>query len=302
VLNKLISRLRPTPPQTDGDAGEAATDLVQLALVFRHFPIGARLTYFPEYRREFQFATLILGYRINDHAVYAQDCVELDNQDVPCGLRVGARTIVPLAKLEKVRLLLPDTTSHQGKLDYLTRAELGRDGQFRKGTTITLQARGLGRGVPTLDTHVERKETLADGPFAGHSTVIVEPDLESIKVVDKRRKPRLAAAVAATLLLGELPRVAATECRLVDFSDDTLRLLAAVGDLPVLKVGGTAAVQFAAGPSGEIYRVRGKVLRRSEPSVVIQFAELYVPATGAYRRIDTIDVLEIKTGLLNSRG
>jgi len=93
-----------------------------------------------------------------------------------------------------------------------------------------------------------------------------------------------------------------TMCRMVDFSEDTLRLRASSAALPALKNGSVVAVQFAVGPSGEGYRVRGKVLRQSEQGIVIRFAELYVAATDSFRRIDTFDVLEIKTGLLNPRG
>jgi hypothetical protein len=222
---------------------------------------------------------------------------------VPCAFRMDAPTVVQLAQVEKFRLLLPDTSSHQKKLDYVTRAELGRDGQFRKGATITLQARSVGRGVPTLDTLVDRKETQTGGPFAGHAAVVVEPDFASIKVVDKRRRPRLAAEIDAALLPAEVgPGAVTTMCRMVDFSDDTLRLQAASGALPELKQGRAVAVQFAVGPSAEDYRVRGKVLRQSEENLVVRFSELYVAATGGYRRLDPIDVLEIKTGLLNSRG
>lgn len=304
VLNKLITRLRPAALAASAeDAAEAGLDALQLALVFRHFPIGARLTYFPEYRREFQFSTLILGYRINDYTLYSQEGIELGGSDVPRAFRIDEHIVVPLAKVEKLGLVLPDTSSHQRKLDYFTRAELGRDGQFRSGVTITLQARSLGRGVPTLDTLVDRKETLAAGPLAGHATVLVEPVLESMKVVDKRRRPRLAAAIDATLQSGEDgPGAVATPCRLVDFADDTLRLQAASGSLPTLKSNCVLAVQFAIRASGEVYRVRGKVLRQSDEGVVVRFVELFVPTDGAYRKIDTIDVLEIKTGLLNSRG
>ena len=300
VLNKLITRLRPTASMAE--AVDIAHDPSQLALVLRHFPIGARLTYFPEYRRQFQFSTLILGYRINDHTLYTQDGIQLDPDGMPRAFRIDGHTQVPLARLDRLRILLPDTSAHQGKLDYVTRAELGRDGQLRKGTAITLQARGVGRGVPTLDTVVERKETLNAGPFAGHAAVVVDPDLESMNVADKRRKPRLAAAIDAELLLDDGAATSATACRLVDFSDDTLRLQAVLGTLPALKTGTAAAVQFAIGASDECYRVRGKVVRQSERHIVIQFAELYVPATDNYRRIDTIDILQIKTRLLNSGG
>lgn len=300
MLNKLISRLRSTEPATD--VAEAGLDPAQLALLCRYFPIVARLTYFFGHRREFQFSTLILGYRINDHTLYAQEGVELDDDDLPCAFCIDARTVVPVARIDKLRLLLPDMPEHQKKLDIVTRAELGRDGQFRKGATITLRARSLGRGVPTLDTLVDRRETLTDGPFAGQATVLVEPDLEMIRVVDNRRRPRVAATIAAALLHDDETPGAATTCRLVDFSDDTLRLRATSGELPALKAGSTVAVEFALGAPGECYRVRGKVLRQSGQGVVIRFAELFLPATDSYRKIDTLDVLEIKTGLLNSRG
>ncbi len=299
MLDKLITRLR--HPGSVAAVGASVQDPAQLALLFRHFPVGARLTYFVEQRRELQFSTLILGYRINGHDLYAQDAIELDDDDLPCAFRVDGRTGIPLARVAKLRLLLPDTSAHQGKLDYVTRGELGRDGHLSKGVTLTLRAKSLGRGVPIVETIVDRKETLADGPFAGQGTVLVEPDLEMIRVVDNRRKPRVRSSVDATLFHGEPAPIAATPCRLADFSDETLRLRAKAGALPALKSGATVEVEFKVETSAEPYRVRGKLQRQSEQGAVVRFAELLLPATTTWRKVEMLDVLEIKTALLNVR-
>jgi hypothetical protein len=301
VLNKLLNRLRSNESATDVAEAQLKHDPAQLALLFRHFPVGARLSYFFDDRREFQFDTLVIGYRINDHLLHAKEGVQFDDDDLPCAFRIDAHTVVPVAKLDRLRLMLPDTSADQNKLDIVTRSELGRDGHLRKGATLTLRARTLGRGVPTMETTVDRKETLADGPFAGQATVLVEPDLEMIRVVDNRRKPRVKAAIAAALLHGAPPGTV-TECLLVDFSEETLRLKANSGKLPALRIGSVVEVLFAVPPAGESYRLRGKVSRQSEQGAVIRFAELHLPASSDYRKIDTLDVLEIKTRLLNARG
>lgn len=294
-----MTRLRPAEAATE--VVESAYDPLRLALLFRHFPIGARLTYFPEYRREVKLNTLVLGYRLNDHAIFAREAIELDAEDQLQGFRIGPRKVLPVAELQTIFMLLPDTSVQAKKqLDYVTRASLGRDGQMRRGTALTLQAPSLGRGIPSIDTNIDRLETLEDGPFSGQDTILVEPDLASLKVVDNRRKPRVATAIPAELLVGHEITGTLIACTMADFADDTLRLQPATGKFDPLKVNTAAVVQFSVGPAAQRFRLRGKVMRASEQAIVIRFGELAVG--GTYRKADSFDILEIKSGLLNSGG
>lgn len=294
-----MTRLRPAEAATE--VVDPAYDPLRLALLFRHFPIGARLTYFPEYRREAKLNTLVLGYRVNEHAIYAREAIELDAEDQLQGFRIGARKVLPVAELKTLHMLLPDTSVQAKKqLDYVTRASLGRDGQLRRGTAITLLAPSLGRGIPSLDTHIERLEKLEDGPFGGQETILVEPDLASLKVIDNRRRPRVATAIPAELLIGHEVTGTLIACTMADFADETLRLAPATGSFTPLKVGTPAVVQFSVGPAAQRFRLRGKVMRAAEQAVVIRFGELAVGST--YRKADSFDILEIKSGLLNSGG
>ena len=59
-----------------GNAAEAVEEappgiaLDVVAEFLRHFPVGARLHYFPEYQRSIKLDTIVLGYEINGQRVF----------------------------------------------------------------------------------------------------------------------------------------------------------------------------------------------------------------------------------------
>lgn len=56
------------------------------------------------------FDTIIIAYRVNDQFIYSRDSVLVDGDGFPTGFQLAAKKTLPVAKLEKFQLLLPDTT------------------------------------------------------------------------------------------------------------------------------------------------------------------------------------------------
>ena len=274
-------------------------DRGKLRQLATYFPIGRKLLYYPEYHQKAVLHTLVIGYRVNERLIYANDEVLLDDQGHPTGFRLGDGELLPVDKLASFEILVPDTSEMERKLDYVTRASLGPAGQFRKGNSITLVAENVERCLPSIDTTVERRQVMDEGPYAGSATILLAPDFTTLKVVDKRRHQRVAAALWADLYFAK--DTPPFRCVLRDFSENSLRL--SVSDdgqrLPALKPDGPVIVEFDFGSIETTYRIRGKTLRGEDDFCVVRVEQLY--RDGDFERIRMMDAIEIKTRLLNSR-
>lgn len=274
-----------------------AYDPDKLKMLASYFPIGKKLRYYPEYQREIVFHTIVIAYRVNDQFIYSRDAVQVDADGVPTGFVLPDNKTLSVEKLTKFQLLVPDTTEMERTLDYFTRAELGRAGQFRQGNTITLVAETGDRGIPTVDNKVDRRQIMKSGPYADSSTILLTPEFHSLTIADKRQKQRVQAAIRADLYYkAETPPM---RCVLADFSEVSLRLnVPASGQvMPALVPDETVVVDFDFGDIASTYRIRGKLFRRADDYCVIKIEQLY--KDGEFERIKMMDVIEIKTGLLN---
>ena len=279
--------------------GAAAFDRAQLKMLFEYFSIGRKLRYYPEYQREVVFDTLIIAYRVNDQFLYSRAALVLDRDGFPTGFQVAGKKILPVDELEKFQLLLPDTTDAERTLSYVTRAELGRGGQFRIGNAITLFIQTDERSIPTVDTMVDRRQTMPSGPYADSSTILVTPDFDSLVLADKRRRQRVETAIRADLFLA--PDQQPFTCVLGDFSECSLRLQVSNAGhvMPPLEPEDVVLVEFQVGDPATICRFRGRVFRRVDDFCVIRIEHLY--KSGDFEKIKAMDIIEITTTLLNQR-
>lgn len=299
MFGKFLSRLKTT--QTIEQVPSPYYDAARLRMLFRHFPIGRKLRYFPEYHREAVLDTIIIAYRVNEHYIYTNEEISFpDDAATRQGFRLDAEEWLPIKNLAGFQMVVPDTSEAIRQLDYFTRAELGPAGQFRQGNTITLSAESKGRrGVPTVDTHVLRRQELRDGPYAGNQVILLTPDFSSLAVVDKRRNQRVMTLVAAQLYHGREGR-SMMPCLLQDFSEHSLRVgLVEPGQaMPPLKKSDTVFIEFFLGDNPMPYRFQGKIMRNNAQGCVIR-VELHHCA-GEFRKPSLVDLAEIKTLLLNN--
>ena len=295
MLKTLWNSISSQKPRESSETPVFDRDKLKMLVGF--FPIGTKLRYYPEYQREIVFDTIIIAYRVNDHFIYSRDAVVLDSEGFLKGFRIPGNKMLPVAALQRLQLLLPDTTEAEKTLSYVTRAELGRGGQFRIGNAVTLFVDTDDRGIPTMDTMVDRRQIMNSGPFADSATILVSPEFDSLMLADKRRKQRVETAIEADLYLavGGAP----FNCVLGDFSERSLRLR--VRDyglvMPPMELGATVTVEFALGDAGTICRLRGIVFRRNDQFCVIDIEQVY--KFGDFAKIQAMDVMEITTTLLN---
>ncbi|HTY99992.1 MAG TPA: hypothetical protein VMB75_09165 [Rhodocyclaceae bacterium] len=270
----------------------------KLKMLVENFPVGRRLRYTPEYQHDIVFDTILVGYSVNDHFIYSRDAVRLDDDDVPVAFSFGpGKPALPADRVRSLYLMVPDTSDMERSLDYNRRAALGRTGQFTQGNAITLIADSGQRGVPTVDTQVEKRLKLADGPYAEHRMILLDPDFSSLAITDQRRKPRQRTEIPADLYLQE--GAPASRCMVADFSDLTVRLRSRDSQepMPAMQPRDEVTVVIDLGEMAKTYLVRGSVFRSTEADAVIELKQLY--RDGDFAPFKLMEALEIKAGLLN---
>lgn len=286
-------------PTTDKTADAPMFDRAKLKMLNEYFHVGKKLRYYPEYQRDIVFNTVIIAYCVNSQFLYSHDDVLLDQEGFPTGFRISGKSVLALEDVKKFQLLVPDTTDMERTLSYATRAELGRAGQFRQGNAMTLVVETEKRSIPTLDTMVDRRHIMKDGPYEGSATVLVTPDFDSLVLADKRRKQRVETEVRADLYLA--PDAPPFSCVLRDFSERSLRLRVSGASqaMPAMASADQVVIEFNLGDATSMCRFRGRVFRRTDDFCVIDIEHLY--KSGDFENVKSMDIMEIKTGLLNLR-
>jgi hypothetical protein len=284
------------PPSESSTQTRIEPDQIKTLIEF--FPIGKKLSYYPEFQKEIVFTTFIVAYCVNGRFVYSGEAIDHDSQGHPIAFRAGEneeRTLVPDLKL--FQLLVPDTSDLEMKLDYQRRALIGRGRQFNKGNSISLISNAGTKGVSTVDTVVAKQIVLPDGPYAQTKMILLTPELHTLVVTDQRKKGRakIGAPVVVSLPEGAL----SGPCTIVDISESSVRIRVRDRDttMPVMRQGGEVVLDVDLGEEKRRYVIKGSVIRCSTETCVIKLEGLF--KDGRLRNFDPLDLLELKAGLLN---
>lgn len=281
-------------------AAGAPLDLARIKTLIDFFPIGKKLRYYPEFKQDIVFDTLLLAYCVNGSFVYSADGIERDPDGTPtafCSAEGSVRTAA--ARLTSFQLLVPDTSNLETKLDYDRWAQIGRGRQFTVGNCISLIANAGGKGVSTIDTAVARPLDLPEGPYAHHPMVLLTPDLDTLSVSDQRKSVRTRLNAPVTLILPE--KTPAGPCLIIDISEDELRIRVRARGTPMAPVqrGDVLFIETRTGSDDaqRRYVIKASVIRRSAETCVVKLHGQV--SGGKLVPFSPLDLLELKAGLLN---
>lgn len=273
-------------------------DTATLKVLTEFFPIGKKLRYCPDAQLDVVFDTIIVAYCVNDRCLYFRDAIAADSNGNPSVFAIGeGKTALPAHKIQQLQLLVPDTSDLEGTLDYDRRAIIGRSRQFLVGNAITLLSNAGARGVATLRTLVAEQRTMQEGPYANGKMVLLSPQLDSFRIADQLHKSRGKTHVPVALYFkkGEPPY----SCALNDFSESSVGLHANENQppMPPLEQDDAVTLVINLGDAAKTYTIKGRVLRRSADACVVRLEELF--KDHEFSRLNLLDALELKTGLLN---
>ena len=275
-------------------------DLAQIKTLIDFFPIGKKLRYYPEFKQDIVLDTLIVAYCVNGHFVYSSEAIERDPEGFPAAFHSSEPAIrTLLSELKLFQLLVPDTSNLEMKLDYDRRALIGRGRQFKQGNCISLISNAGGRGVSTLDTEVAKQVDLPDGPYAHANMILLTPDFSTLSVSDQRKKTR-TKIFAPVKMFSPQGKFSAL-CTIVDISEGDLRIrMRERGTtMPLLQRGDGVIIETELAEAEQHYLIKATVIRRSAETCVIHLDGQI--RDGKLQKFAALDLLELKSGLLNSR-
>ncbi len=268
----------------------------ELKQIMDYFPIGKKIRYSPEYKKEVILDTVILAYCVEGEFVYSWDAIELDADGNPSAFLLGPQAQrVEAVRVCEFQFLVPDTTDQENTLDYPRRAMIGRNRQFHKGNTIALISNAGALGLATLETEVDKKFVLKNGPYAQSPMVLLTPQMQTLNVTDQRNTHRAKVNVPITMTLQDRLR---GPCIIVDISDLALRIRVREGHaMPPMSRGDDVTIDIDFGDEERVSCIKAAVLRRSADACVVQIVShlkdrRFVP-------LGPLDMLELKAGLLN---
>jgi hypothetical protein len=273
-------------------------DIARLTEVFRYFPLGEKIRYYPEFQQDCALDTIVLGYGVNGQFVYSPldiSCQQEGERDV---LRItvdGAKQTV--REVDSFCLLIPFNREDENKRDYTRRAELGPRGPFRRHNVISLLACTTGGVKSTLDTVVRKIIPLDSGIYAGHEVVLLDALPSTLSLTDQRQHYRLQTALPATLAMKD---GGVHDCTMMDFSEDSVHLqfaepnadLAALTEFRRL----TLDITIGSDNPGKKFSLDGVMYRKTDTTLVMKLQGIY--KNGQLEQLGLVDILDIKASLL----
>jgi len=298
----MLDFLRLKQPVSDPDkAVEQPLDGPALFRLMRHFPIGAKVQYYPEYRKEILLDSVVIAYVINDQLIYSalnlqcdpsSGVIEFDDQNEHKVFK----------KITSFRMVLPVFTQSENKLDYVRREELNKIGGLVKNNVITLIAEQQDGKMPVLETVVEKRTVLKQGYYVDQTVALLEVDFESLMLTDQRAVMRLKTNLPATMQIVKRGVQELVNCHMADFSDRAMRLVIAPDfeEVQLPKPGTPMMVSFNLPGHSEHISLMTEVFRAYDRTVVATITGMI--HKGQVTALGQVEILKIKANLLQHSG
>lgn len=265
------------------------------------FPLGRKQRYYPGYKSDIVFDTMVLAYRVNGHMIYSMNAIDTNAEGDPAFFKVGENgERLHVSQLHNFELVVPDTSDLERHLDYERRAALGRGRQFEVGNTISLLSSQAGRGASVVDTVVNERIALEQGPYAHQHLICLMPNLETMSITDQRGKSRVKTNVPVLLAEPNGPWLGAWH--IIDLSEQSIRVQLQGDpeehhDAYVLPVHSEVSVLVQVAKTEQQFQLKGYVMRRFPKARVIRLST--VLKDERYQSFGPFDLIEFKAALLN---
>lgn len=276
----------------------SASAWINMQRIVEAFAIGKRMRYQPIYDEQMELESLVVGFRINDQYYFQQPLLNIIDDGAFPSLEINdGNETQSLKFLNHLYLVLPSDMGEERKLDYQTRVNLGRRGQFGLHQRFKLiSAQGSHQNVE-VESEVQRNILLHEGPHAGHQAVLQEVMLSTIKLTDNRVQPRVETHFPVTLCKnGEgavLPAV------VQDVSEFIMRVSLSSEDdrWPKLRKRDFVVVHTLAIDDQPSLTLKCECLREYGHARVLKIIQ--VEKQGKFVTFEMIDAMELKINLLH---
>lgn len=295
-MKPLQKRFTPNPTEFTPDI-----TVPQLKDIVSYFPIGDRISYYPEYQADMTMQSLVLGYEINGHIIYTQNQLEIiTGRDKEGFVILHLEEEREFSRIDSFCILLPGQAGEEYKLNFLNKAALGSRGQFRNGNAITLVARYQEQGVIVMESSVRESILPKDGYYRNHRLVKLDVIASSLEISEQRTHHRLQTNIPIKLqhntkqqhypcILGNYSEVSAQ----IRFSHDT-------EPSKHFKTGDQLTVTLKLDKLHRTFVIGGSVMRVNHDNLILTLQQILVD--GKLKPFDLIDALDVKASLLQHPG
>ena len=273
-----------------------------LKRIFNSVKIGSRIRYHQEYEQDSILETLVIGYCINDIAVYRQTDVEIegDEGDIPRVVLRSASGVDRSVRVDSIQLMVPGAIGEERKLDYDSRATLGRRGPFAPSSRLMVMSTSYNSEHLKFEVQVQRNKKLTEGIHAGMQVALLDVQIDSLASHEPRQYSRVITDLPVTLSKNGTEQV--MPARLKDFSEKTLCLaLDRDGDSwPEFSKKDFALLGVKSSIDKSMVKLRCTCVESRGDLRVFEMT--HIGRQGSLAPIEMIDVLEIKIDLINHSG
>lgn len=257
--------------------------------VISSFGIGSRACYFVDHNEASRLETLIIGYFVNDGAVFKSR--DLSISDGQLWLTVDQEKSL-ISPCDHFGLVVPSNIGEERKLDYQTRASLGRRGPFGVGKALTLISLSPNRENFKLKATVQRNLVVKEGVHCGHTVAVLDVSLASVEAFESRAETRLEINIAATVALPGKEKAYAAY--VLDISERALRLVLDPPDTPasLLKIKSEVVVTMTLSPEKPPIILKGEVLQQRRREYIIEIQK--IRRRNEFVDFEILDAMELK--------
>ncbi len=260
--------------------------------------IGSRIRYHQEYEESSILETLVIGYRINDIAIYRQADICFEEEDGITRVLIQTPTgRERFARLESLQIIVPSAIGEERKLDYDSRATLGRRGQFSPKSNLVVMSTNYNTEHLKIDVMVDRNLNLTEGVHSGLQVAYLTMLIGSITSHEPRQFSRVAADLPVTLCKNGTEQV--LPAKLLDFSEKTIRIALDHDEdqWPEFGKKDFALVGLKSALDKPLVKLRCQSIELRGREQVFEMTHIIRQGNAA--PIEMIDVLEIKIDLMN---
>lgn len=272
--------------------------VAQLKDIVSYFPIGDRLSYYPEYQPDMTMQSLILGYEINGHIIYTQNQLEIITSSNGNGfitLHLD-REEREFSRIDSFCILLPGKAGEEYKLNFLNKAALGSRGQFRNGNAITLIARYQEQGVIVVETSVRESILPKEGCYRNHRLVKLDVIASSLEISEQRTHHRLQTNIP--IRLEHKADQQRYQCILSNYSEVSAQIKFAHDTDPnkLFRIGHHLTITLKLDKLHRTFVLGGTVMRINHDNLILTLQEILID--GKFKPFELIDALDVKASLL----
>ena len=289
--------------QTEEDDERVDRYIGQLKQFIRTYPIGEKVNYYPEYLEKIDFETLILGYEVNETPIYGRDFVHGLDTDMVSFKTEESGEMVTAAEIASFSVIVPDTSELEKTLDYFSRAEIGKSGQFVRGHSITLVSPATEQGPQVIDTTVVRRSMVKRGYYKGYKVVYLEPQLDTLSSKEHRKHMRMELSLEGTVY-SPIKNSSGITCTVIDCSEQYVGLqlsqLLPRQNIQSLTEGKSVRVLLPIPSLNKTFDLKGNICaaRVKNNMVVVELQAIRKDNT--YKDLELVDKLDLRSSLIQN--